>query len=245
MTNPPRPDGSPDPTKAFVYDYPPYPDPAYADSPYGSGYNPPTQATTPLPPYWTQTTGQPPPHQPQDFPPLDEPPGSPKWLWVAAGFALLLVIGLVVALVIVGTSSQEEKAVAPMPSFTEPSTTRTPSTTTRTTPRTTPRVPPTTPPTTSRTPPTPTGPTETVVYEVQGTGRALSIVYLDTGNVLQTEFNVSLPWTKEVALPEPAKDSASVTVVSMNREATCSISIEGQLVKEAAGTGLTFCFAGA
>ena len=37
------------------------------------------------------------------------------------------------------------------------------------------------------------GETETVDYNVDGTGRAISITYVDTGGVLQTEFNVMLP----------------------------------------------------
>ena len=49
-----------------------------------------------------------------------------------------------------------------------------------------------------------------MVYEVTGTGRAINITYVDTGSLLQTEFNVVLPWRKEVELPSPAEDSASL-----------------------------------
>ena len=40
-----------------------------------------------------------------------------------------------------------------------------------------------------------------MIYEVTGDGRAINITYVDTGSVLQTEFNVMLPWSKEVELP--------------------------------------------
>ena len=52
--------------------------------------------------------------------------------------------------------------------------------------------------------------TDTVVYTVSGTGRALNITYVDTGGLLQTEFNVMLPWSKEVLLPQPGETSASI-----------------------------------
>ena len=44
-----------------------------------------------------------------------------------------------------------------------------------------------------------------VVYNVDGNGRAINITYVDTGGVLQTEFNVMLPWSKEVELPQPGR----------------------------------------
>ena len=50
---------------------------------------------------------------------------------------------------------------------------------------------------------------QTVVYNVTGDGRAISITYVDTGGMMQTEFNVVLPWSKEVSLPA----SASATPV--------------------------------
>ena len=42
--------------------------------------------------------------------------------------------------------------------------------------------------------------TETVVYDRHRNGRAINITYVDTGGLLQTEFNVVLPWSKEVEL---------------------------------------------
>ena len=100
-------------------------------------------------------------------------------------------------------------------------------------------MPTTTPPSESATP----GATETVVYEVNGSGRAINITYVDAGNVLQTEFNVVLPWRKEVELPSPAGDSASLTIINVGREVNCAVTINGVQVEANTGNGLTICTA--
>ena len=82
-----------------------------------------------------------------------------------------------------------------------------------------------------------------MTYEVTGDGRAINITYVDTGSVLQTEFNVMLPWSKEVELPEPAEDSASVTVINVGREVTCTVTVNGLSVQQRTGSGLTICSA--
>jgi hypothetical protein len=66
-------------------------------------------------------------------------------------------------------------------------------------------------------------------------------LYLDSGGVLQTEFNVVLPWTKEVQLTGAANSSASVSIVNVGRELTCSITIDGTETQQNTGTGLTLC----
>jgi hypothetical protein len=161
-------------------------------------------------------------------------------LWVAAGFAVVVVLGLVAALVIANTSSKKDTVVAPIPAM--PETTTTP----RTTPRTTTRLPipvfplpTTTPPSESPAP----GATEPVVYEVTGRGRAINITYVDTGSLMQTEFNVLLPWRKQVSLPKPAADAASVTVINVGRDITCTVSVAGVQVRERTGAGLIICSA--
>ena len=223
-----------------------YPDPAYAgQTPYGM------RPTEPLPaypaygydPYGGQYGGPPPPPGAPPEPP--EPPRTPRWLWIVAGIAVLTVIGLVIALVIVN-SSQQQTMVAPVPSLGEPSEEATaPTTTRRPTTTTTPQVlpPATTTPTTPSTtaPSTTPGATEPVSYNVEGEGRAINITYVDDGGVLQTEFNVLLPWSKEVALPEPARQSASISIINVGREVTCSISIDGAQVQQRTGSGLTIC----
>jgi len=102
---------------------------------------------------------------------------------------------------------------------------------------------PSTPPTTSPTGPSVPGATETVVYDVSGDGRAINITYVDNGGVLQTEFNVMLPWSKEVELAQPAKDSASVSIINVGREVSCSITVNGVKVQQRTGAGLTICTA--
>jgi hypothetical protein len=251
MTDSPRRDG-PEPTQPLGNSYPGYTDPAYASQasygpPYQAPYVPP--ATERLPayspygndPYATGQYGaQYPPGEPPQPPP--EGPKSPRWLWVVAGIAVLMVIGLVIALVIVNSSSQQT-VVAPLPSMTEPSfTTPKPTTTSR------PPIPvfplptlPSAPSTTGPTGPSTPGATETVEYDVSGDGRAINITYVDTGGVLQTEFNVMLPWNKTVELAQPAKDSASVSIINVGRDVNCSITVNGVQVQQRTGAGLTIC----
>lgn len=247
MTNTPRGDG-PEPSQPWGPSYPPYSDPAYAgQTPYGPTYqapqaHDPTRQLPQYPPYGYDpyATGQYAPQYPPGEPPEGPPPRkSPRWLWVVAAVAVLLVVGLVIALV-VANSSKQETVVAPPP-MPEPT-----STTTRTPPTTSLRplppivpVPTATPPTESAAP----GATETVVYEVNGDGRAINITYVDTGSLLQTEFNVVLPWRKEVQLPSPAENSASLTIINVGREVTCSVTINGVQVQANTGNGLTICTA--
>lgn len=235
--------------------YPPNTDPAYSGywgPPNYPGYGaPPTQPTQQLPPYWQ--TGH-----PVSPPPPPEPPKKPsRWLWLAAVAAVLLVTGLVLALVIVSNSSRDATVVAP-PSTTsktmsQPTTTprtRTPTRTTTAMPAPLPVPTETFDPTETFEPtdpglpttegPPPTG-TETVLYAVNGEGRAINITYVDTGGIMQTEFNVALPWSKEVSLAAPAKTTASVAVVNIGRDVTCTVSVNGAQVRQRTGQGLTIC----
>ena len=235
-------------------EYPPNTDPAYSGQYWGpSGppyYGPPTGApmtgpTQQMPPYW-QTAG----YAPNQPPPPPPPPKSPRWLWIAAAAAVLLVAGLVFALVIVSSSARQSTVVAPLPTTTDPQSPRlttpwvpTPVPTTRIPAPTAlpqPTEVPSTPALPGETTVAPTG-TETVVYNVTGEGRAINITYVDTGGVMQTEFNVALPWSKEVSLGAPAKNSASVAVVNVGRDVTCSVSVNGAQVRQRTGRGLTIC----
>ncbi len=254
MSNPRGPEWS-DPAQTG-YGYPPNTDPAYSGqypgqywgpTAYGPGYGGPmTQPTEQLPPVWH--TG---PGYPAAPPPPPEPPKSPRWLWIAAIAAVLLVAGLVLALVIVTSGSRDSTVVAP-PQTTSSAPTRPPTTTTTTRPPlpTITRAPMPVP-TTSAAPtetivppeipaPAPIG-AETVVYSVSGQGRAINITYVDTGGIMQTEFNVALPWSKEVSLAAPARNSASVAVVNVGRDVTCSVSVNGSQIRQRTGRGLTIC----
>jgi len=250
MSDPRRPDGY-DPNRPYwsqpTEQFPPA-DPAYGGYYSYPSYVPPASDTTrELPAYWTQTQYQPP--QPAPPEPPAEPPNSPRWLWLLAGAAVTLVIGLVVALVIANGSNRDDTAVAPLPPMPEPTTTLPiPTLTTRTaaprptrTPTTTPEIPPpiTTPPDTDTT--TDPTATETVVYSVTGLGRAISITYVDTGGVLQMEFNAALPWSKQVTLSRSTARAASVTVINVGREIACSITLNGVQAERQSGTGLTIC----
>lgn len=253
MNDPRRPWGS-DPTQQMGAGYPPNNDPAYSGQYWGGptyqgqgyppgppGYPPPSaQPTEQLPAYWQPGGGYP------GQPPNEPPPGgpkSPKWLWIAAAAAVLLVAGLVAALVIVTGSSKESTIVAPLPPISQSSSTAPTSTSTRTSttiPLPIPVPTTTTTPTTPGDTTSPTG-TDTVVYSVSGEGRAINITYVDTGGIMQTEFNVMLPWTKQVSLSSPAKGSASVAIVNVGRDVTCSVAVNGVQFRQRTGRGLTIC----
>jgi Mycobacterium membrane protein len=236
------------PTGPQGFGYPPPADPAYADQagPYAPTYGgvvpqwaPSPNDTSELPPYWQQEA----PHSgelsPDGVPAPPTEPKSPRWLWVAAGAAVLLVLALVIALVLANDAIKTQTAVPPLPAM--PTTeTPTPTPSTRTSPpsRTFRPVPPPT-----ALPPETTGPAvmQDVVYSVTGEGRAISIVYIGTGDVVQTEFNVELPWTKEVSLSKSAVHPANVTVVNFGHNVTCSLTIAGVQVSQRVGAGITIC----
>ncbi len=259
MTDPYRPEGSDRPwqrdgvTEPSTYDVPPHIDPAYAGQlpTYPSGYPPQNPNPTAQLPRQDWEPPQPPPGGPTGGGPSGEggppePPRFPNWLWLVAGGAVLLVVGMVIALVIANGSGRNSATVTPVsPLPTAPSTPipkRPPTTTTPPSrspaPRTT-TTPSTPPPTTSTT----AGVPETIVYSVTGTGRALSIAYIDTGGALKTEFNVTLPWSKQVTLTPPATTAAAVTVVNFGEQITCSLSVDGAQVRQRTGSILTVCAA--
>lgn len=253
MTDPYRPVGSDRPWQGYganeppTTGIPPQVDPAYAGQVpmYPAGYPPPGPHPTAQPPRQHWDPVQPPIGGPagggDDGPP--RPPRFPNWLWLVAGAAVLLVVGMLIALVITNGSQRNSATVTPIsPLPTAPSVPipkRTPPTTPAPrspAPSTTPTTPP---PTTSTT----TGVPETIVYKVTGTGKVLSIAYIDTGGVLKTEFNVSLPWSKQVTLTPPASTAAAVTVVNFGAQITCSVSVDGAQVREHTGSILTVCAA--
>ncbi len=233
--------------------YPPPADPAYADQagPYAPTYGgqipqwaPSPNDTTELPAYWQQElppSGEVPP---EDLaPPPSGGPKSPRWLWFAAGAAVLLVVALLIALVLANDAIKTQTAVPPLPAMPGSSEeTPTPTPSTRTSPPSH-TLRPLPPPTVPGTPPETTvpGAMQDVVYNVTGDGRAISIVYIGTGDVVQTEFNVELPWSKEVSLSKSAVHPANVTVVNFGHNVTCSVTIAGVQVSQRAGVGLTIC----
>jgi Mycobacterium membrane protein len=225
-------------TQRLHQPYPSYTDPAYSGQsfyppPY---YGPPpgpnsTYPTEKLPRYWQQ--GQPPPDQaPQEHEP--RPPKAPRWLWIAAAAAVVLVAALVIALVIANGTARRQTAVPALPETSrsqspapKPSTSQSPSAAAPT------------PATTGPGQPSDAGGMQTVVYNVSGDGRAISITYVDDDGMMQTEFNVGLPWTKEVSLP--ASKMSNVTIVNIGHDVTCTVTVDGVEVTNRSGVGLTVC----
>jgi len=236
--------------------YSPPVDPAYADqAPYTPAYYggqmPPwapnvneTNPTRQLPPYWQQDL--PPsgrvPSQGM-APPPSGGPKPPRWLWIVAGAAVLLVVALVTALVLVNDAIKTQTAVPPLPAMPEPSSTS-PSPSARTSPPPTlAPIPLPLPPTGGPTPTESTGPAamQDVTYTVNGDGRAISIMYIDTGDVVETEFNVALPWSKQVSLSKSAARPANITIVNIGHNVSCTVTIDGIQVSRRVGVGLTIC----
>lgn len=241
-----------EPTDPLRLRQPPPSDPAYADqAPYATTYggyvpqwapNPnETNPTQQLPPYWQQDqlpSGEVP--AAGLAPPPPQGPKSPRWLLLAAGVAVLLVVALLIALVLMNGAVKTETAVPPLPAM-PGSSSNSPTPSTRTSPSRTPLPAP--PPSGSGTPTETTGPAamQTVVYNVSGEGRAISVSYLDTGDVIQTEFNVALPWSKEVSLSKSGMHPPSVTIINIGHNVTCTVTVDGVQVRQRVGVGLTIC----
>jgi hypothetical protein len=231
----------------------PLADPAYADqaphAPTYGGYAPPwtpglneTNPTRRLPAYWGQD--QPPPGglPPEGMaPPPPHGPRSPRWLLIGAGAAVLLVVALLIALILTNGTNKTQTAVPPLPAMPGSSAqSPTPTPPTRTSPPSRTLVP--APPPSGSTGPSGTpGAMQSVVYNVTGDGRAISITYWDTGDVIQTEFNVSLPWSKQVSLSQSAAHPASVTIINIGHNVTCTVTVDGVQMRQRAGAGITVC----
>jgi hypothetical protein len=161
-------------------------------------------------------------------------------LWIAAAAAVLLVVGLVIALIIANGATKTQTAVEPLPPMPGPSSTPPTPTWTTHIPSAAP-APPSTGAPGEPTESTEPGAMQPVVYSVTGEGRAISITYIDTGGMIQTEFNVSLPWSKEVSLSKSGMHPANVTIVNIGHDVTCSVTVAGVQVRQRTGVGITIC----
>lgn len=226
-----------EPTEHLGYRFPQSTDPAYGGRPpYPPPYGPPravpgsprpteSNPTEQLPTYWRQ--GGSPPDEPSQGTSSRQRFKSPPWLWIAAAAAVLLVVAMVIALVIANSRAKKPTTVPPLTAM-PGSSSKTPTSTTGS------------PGTTAPTQTGGAGAMQTVVYNVTGQGHAISITYTDTGDVKQTEFNVALPWSKEVSLSS-ARDKASVTIINVGHDVTCSVTVAGVQVHQHTGVGLTTC----
>ena len=229
-----------DQTQRIHQPYPRYTDPAYSgQSPYPPPYYPgsspdPNSAnpTDKLPQYWLQ--GQPPPDQttPESTPGR---PKAPRWLWIAAGSAVVLVTALVIALVVANGTAGRQTAVPALPAM--PSS-QNPVPTTSTSPSPSAGA---SGPTTETSQPADPSAMQTVSYNVSGEGRAISITYVDNDGMMQTEFNVALPWSKDVSLPSSGSRTPNVTIVNIGHDVTCSVTVDGVEINQRTGAGLTVC----
>jgi hypothetical protein len=227
-------------TRRIRQPYPQYVDPAYSGQssyspPYYPGSSPNANANHPtdkIPQYWLH--GQPPPDQPPEEPTPGRPK-APRWLWIAAAAAVLLVSALVIALVLAnGTARKQNEVPAlplPSPSNAPSSMPASPS----------PSASASAPTSTESGEPGNTSAMQTVVYSVTGEGRAISITYVDDDGMMQTEFNVALPWSKEISLPASGNAKANITIINIGHDVTCSLTVDGVEVNERTGVGLTVC----
>ena len=227
-------------TQRIPQQHQPYTDPAYSQSyyppPHHRGWSPDPNATDPtdkLPQYWLQ--GQPPPDQLSEESAPDRPK-TPRWLWIFAAAAVVLVVALLIALVIANGAARKQTAVPALPSM--PSS-QNPAPTTSASPP--PSAGTSAASTSASSPPANAGAMQAVVYDVTGEGRAISITYVDNDGMMQTEFNVPLPWSKQVTMATTETTSPNVTIVNIGHDVTCSVTVDGVQINERTSVGLTVC----
>lgn len=174
-------------------------------------------------------------------------PGDSRWRPATAILGAVVAVGAIATAVIINSGdSASTKATlgpAPQPVTSAPATTKasapaspsrvTPlppeTVTTVTTPSAAPSTPaaqtPTVAPPLAAAPPTAALNPRTVVYSVGGTKQLLdlvNVVYTDARGVPQSEFNVSLPWSKMVVL-NPGVQTESVVATSFYGQLSCSV----------------------
>ncbi len=231
-------------TERIRQPYPLHTDPAYSGQmQYSSGYHSASRTdrnaahpTEKLPPYWLY--GQPPPDQP----PAGSAPErskAPRWLWFATAAAVLLVVALVIALVLANGTAKKQTEVPPL--ATVPSSAHQASTTPPSASSSAPSASSSAPSSSEAAPPPNAVGMRTVEYNVNGEGRAISITYVDNDGMMQTEFNVALPWSKEIMLAASSNAKANITIINVGHNVTCTLTVDGAQANERTGVGLTVC----
>jgi Mycobacterium membrane protein len=188
-------------------------------------------------------------------------PADRRWRPVTAIVGAVVALGAIATAVIInsGDSASTKATVGapvPRPITSAPRTTNPPSAspstsrapqlppetvTTVTTPGAAPALPPIAVPPPTVPPPSATLNPRTVVYSVTGTKQLLdlvTVVYTDARGYPQTEFNVSLPWSKMIVL-NPGVGTQSVVATSIYSRINCSIvNAEGQTVVASANNAI-------
>jgi hypothetical protein len=192
-------------------------------------------------------------------------PADRRWRPVTAIIGAVVALGAIATAVIInsGDSASTKATVgAPVPrpitsaprttsppsasASPSPSTSRVPqpppeTVTTVTTPGAAPTLPPTAAPGPTVPPPSATLNPRTVVYSVTGTKQLfdlVTVVYTDARGYPQTEFNVSLPWSKMIVL-NPGVQTQSVVATSIYSRINCSIvNAAGQMVVVSANSAI-------
>ncbi|KUI36433.1 MmpS family transport accessory protein [Mycobacterium sp. GA-2829] len=182
-------------------------------------------------------------------------PVDSRWKWIAGGAAAILLVAVICTFVILGGgdsgsvsatvgTSAENRAPAPTATAAPPQDTVAPSPppVASLSPETVTTVTPTAPaPTESAVPeapsavapPPPAATPREITYTVTGNPQIIdfvTVIYTDQQGALQTEVNVTLPWSKTVVL-DPGVELKSVTATSVGGQLNCAIT-------DAAGTAL-------
>jgi hypothetical protein len=166
----------------------------------------------------------------------DHPSADERWRPIAAIAGIVFVLAVIASVVIVnGGDSASTSATVVVPPSHSTSPRLVPALPPETVTTMTPTHPPS--PTATSTAPTPTPSPETVppvapdvaartfVYRVAGTKGLLdlvTVVYTDASGAPQTDFNVSLPWSRTVVL-NPGVSVRSVVATSLTGRLNCSI----------------------
>lgn len=205
-----------------------YPDPAYASQAYE--YPTLSETATPYPPPTAPNVTPGDSQQTRSYGVTHDDPEPPRrsttfWLWVVGIGALVVIIALVIALIALIQREDEQPPIV----YQTPSTSTQPTGPPMPQMPSIPRVPSFTLPPLPVNPPTAgsQAATETVAYEVTGTGNAFNITYYDSTGSLQTEFNVALPWRKEIKVSVAQVENTMVIGSDLSHDLKCTLTVNG------------------